>query len=88
MAKDLGGQLKTPTLPWKYSWMKIVFGWPLAKYGQQVLLKFRWKTAKWFDKIVSRSADNRLDMIAFQERNPGLDCRSVKPETKILQEKT
>jgi glycosyltransferase involved in cell wall biosynthesis len=56
-ARDLGGQLESPSLSWKYSWMKAIFGWRLAKYGQQVLLKLRWKTAKWWDKAVSRMAD-------------------------------
>ncbi len=53
MAVDLGGQLESPSLSWKYSWMKAIFGWRVAKYGQQVLLKSRWKTAKWWDKAAS-----------------------------------
>ncbi|MGA7295713.1 MAG: oligosaccharide flippase family protein [Terriglobales bacterium] len=55
MARDLGGQLKSPVLSWKYSWMKAIFGWHLAKHGQQVLLKLRWKAAKWWDRTVGMS---------------------------------
>jgi glycosyltransferase involved in cell wall biosynthesis len=57
MARDLGGQLVPPGLSWKYAWMKVIFGWRLAKHGQQVLLKLRWKMAKWWDKAVSRFSD-------------------------------
>jgi glycosyltransferase involved in cell wall biosynthesis len=58
-AKELGGDMECPRLSWKYSWMKTIFGWRRAKYGQQVLLKFRWGLAKWWDKAVSRIADKR-----------------------------
>jgi hypothetical protein len=49
-ARDLGGQLESPNLSWKYSWIKTIFGWHLAKYAKQMLLKLRWKMAKWWDK--------------------------------------
>jgi glycosyltransferase involved in cell wall biosynthesis len=58
-ARELGGQLEEPRLSWKYSWMKAIFGWRLAKYGQQVLLKFRWHMARWWDKAFSRIGDER-----------------------------
>jgi len=57
LARDLGGQLVSPGLSWKYAWMRVVFGWPVAKHGRQVLLKLRWKTAKWWDKAVSCFSD-------------------------------
>jgi glycosyltransferase involved in cell wall biosynthesis len=58
-ARELGGQLEEPRLSWKYSWMKAIFGWRLAKYGQQVLLKFRRHMARWWDKAFSRIGDER-----------------------------
>jgi hypothetical protein len=51
--------MEEPRLSWKYSWMKAIFGWRLAKYGQQVLLKFRWHLARWWDKAFSRIGDER-----------------------------
>ena len=66
LARDLGGQLVSPGLSWKYAWMKVIFGWPFAKYGRQVLLKLKWKTAKWWDKAASRfSDDGSLDTKAM-----------------------
>ena len=61
MAKDLGGQLGTPGLSWKYSWIKTAFGWSIAKSCQRLLLGFRWSFARFwdyalfrFDKITNR----------------------------------
>ena len=36
MAADLGGHLEEPSLRWKYSWMKPLFGWETAKRAQMV----------------------------------------------------
>lgn len=60
IAGDLGGQLGSPNLSWKYSWMKTLFGWRCAKWGQQVLLKFRWSLTKWWDKLLFRLSSRRL----------------------------
>ena len=54
MARDLGGQLGTPGLSWKYSWIKTIFGWHVAKSGQRFLLKLRWSAAKNWDHAVLR----------------------------------
>lgn len=35
-AIDLGGQLETPRLPWKYAWIQKLFGWQSAKQIQTV----------------------------------------------------
>lgn len=53
-ARNLGGQLSPPILSWKYSWMKAIFGWRLAKYGQQTLLTLRWSLQRNWDKGLSR----------------------------------
>lgn len=57
MAGDLGGQLESASLSWKYSWMKTHLWLASGQVCHQMLLKFRWKTAKWWDKAVSRIAD-------------------------------
>jgi hypothetical protein len=37
LASDLGGRLQRPRLPWKYAWIKSLFGWTCAKQVQQAL---------------------------------------------------
>jgi PST family polysaccharide transporter len=54
MAKQLGGQLSSPTLSWKYSWMKMLFGWNLAKRGQLLLLQLRWSSDRSWDRALFR----------------------------------
>jgi len=54
MARELGGQLGTPGLSWKYSWIETVFGWRIAKSGQQWLLKARWTAEKQWDHTAFR----------------------------------
>ncbi len=60
IARDLGGQLKSPNLSWKYSWMKTMFGWHRAKWGQQLLLKFRWSLTRWWYKLLFRVSNRWL----------------------------
>ncbi len=52
MARSLGGNLGTPGLSWKYSWIKKIFGWHIAKSGQQLILKTRWTAGKTWDHTV------------------------------------
>jgi glycosyltransferase involved in cell wall biosynthesis/peptidoglycan/xylan/chitin deacetylase (PgdA/CDA1 family) len=54
VAREIGGQLRTPNLSWKYSWIKIVFGWRMAKRGQQLLLKSMWTARKTWDHTAFR----------------------------------
>ncbi|MGA8151674.1 MAG: glycosyltransferase [Terriglobales bacterium] len=54
IARDLGGYLGAPSLSWKYSWMKAVFGWRVAKIGQELLLKSRWSVRKTWDHMALR----------------------------------
>lgn len=49
LARELGGHLGPPRLSWKYSWMKAIFGWGLAKRGQALLLKCRWTSERFWD---------------------------------------
>jgi glycosyltransferase involved in cell wall biosynthesis len=59
MASDLGGQLKPPYLSWKYSWMKALFGWRVAKSGQRAILKSRWSVERCWDKALFHLENRR-----------------------------
>jgi glycosyltransferase involved in cell wall biosynthesis len=52
LAQELGGQLEIPHLSWKYSWIKTVFGWRLARCAQVLLQRFRWSVERVWDKAV------------------------------------
>jgi glycosyltransferase involved in cell wall biosynthesis len=54
MAKDLGGQLEAPRLSWKYSWIKTIFGWRLAKRAQLLLPAIRWSLQRSWDQALLR----------------------------------
>jgi glycosyltransferase involved in cell wall biosynthesis/peptidoglycan/xylan/chitin deacetylase (PgdA/CDA1 family) len=49
MAHELDSQLPLPRLPWKYSWIKTISSWGIAKRSQQLLLKYRWAAGKHWD---------------------------------------
>ena len=59
MAKSLGGQLKPPRLSWKYSWIKALFGWRLARHAQWSLPKLRWSLVRFWDKALYRTEGPR-----------------------------
>jgi PST family polysaccharide transporter len=52
LARELGGQVETPRLSWKYSWIKVIFGWGFAKRSQQVLLRLRWSVTRLSDRAL------------------------------------
>jgi glycosyltransferase involved in cell wall biosynthesis len=54
VAKSLGGQLDAPSLPWKYSWIKSVFGWSWAKRAQLFVPSVKWSIIRSWDKALSR----------------------------------
>jgi hypothetical protein len=54
VAEELGGKLAVPRLSWKYSWMKAVFGWGLAKRTQLLLANARWSLIRSWDKAMFR----------------------------------
>jgi len=53
-AGELGGHLDLPSLSWKYSWIKAVFGWGLAKRAQVLLPRLRWSFVRFWDKAMSQ----------------------------------
>lgn len=52
LALELGGQLFTPTLPWKYSWMQRAFGWTFTKNTQRKLRQLRWSLQGFCDRAL------------------------------------
>jgi glycosyltransferase involved in cell wall biosynthesis/peptidoglycan/xylan/chitin deacetylase (PgdA/CDA1 family) len=51
-AGELGGKLKVPYLSWKYSWVKLVLGWSLAKRVALFARKIRWSSQKLWDEAL------------------------------------
>ena len=54
LASDLGGKLEIPRLRWKYSWMRPLFGYDLAKRAQLFLPWVKWTLIRFWDKVLSR----------------------------------
>jgi glycosyltransferase involved in cell wall biosynthesis len=54
VAKNLGGQLDPPRLPWKYSWIKTLFGWSGAKRAQLFLPSVKWSLVRLWDRALFR----------------------------------
>ena len=53
-AKELGGHLEPPRLSWKYSWIKAIFGWPLARRAQFFFPRLKASWARSWDKMLFR----------------------------------
>ncbi len=54
LCRTLGGKLEVPHLSWKYSWIRVLFGWRLARRAQWALPKLKWSAARLWDKILFR----------------------------------
>jgi hypothetical protein len=54
IAADLGGQLETPRLPWKYAYIQKVFGWTAAKRTQLYYNRYKFSMLKSWDKLLFR----------------------------------
>jgi glycosyltransferase involved in cell wall biosynthesis len=54
LARDLGGKLEPPTLSWKYSWIRAIFGWPLARRAQVTLPRLKWSLVRHWDNALFR----------------------------------
>ncbi|MFL6449627.1 MAG: glycosyltransferase family 2 protein [Bryobacteraceae bacterium] len=52
LAADLGGKLYPPSLSWKYSWIKALFGWELAKRAQSKTRSARWSFQSRWDRLL------------------------------------
>jgi glycosyltransferase involved in cell wall biosynthesis len=53
-ARALGGQIETPRLSWKYSWIESLFGKKLGRRAQFVLPRFKWSVLRFGDKLLFR----------------------------------
>ena len=54
IAGELGGRLKPPCLSWKYSWMRAILGWNVAKRCKLALPQFKWELLRLLDKTLFR----------------------------------
>lgn len=61
VARELGGYLEVPHLSWKYSWIKTIFGWPLARRAQVLAPSFRWSVEQLWDRAILRLEDQSLE---------------------------
>ncbi len=52
LAAELGEPLGTPALSWKYSWLRMSFGWRVTKPVQHWIRRLRWKCAKRIDYLL------------------------------------
>ena len=52
LAATLGGQLQTPRLPWKYSWIEKLFGWPVATQVRRRWNQFKSHAQRSWDKAL------------------------------------
>ena len=54
MARDLGGELRPPTLRWKYRWIRSVFGWRAAKRARRGLPQIKASMMRSWDEAMFR----------------------------------
>jgi len=59
-ARSLGGKLEDPQLTWKYSWIKALFGWNLAKQARVALPAAKWAVVRSWDRAMFRMEHNSL----------------------------
>jgi hypothetical protein len=63
IAKELGGEVHPPHMSWKYTWIKNLFGMPLARRAQVALPRFRWSLVRFWDKTLFRLGNRGLSGI-------------------------
>lgn len=54
LARQLGGDLQPPILPWKYAYISKVFGWPMAARAQMLLPRLRFSVRSYWDRALLR----------------------------------
>jgi len=52
LARELGGSLETPSLPWEYAWIKWIFGWTAAKGIQRSFAEAKVSLLRKWDKAM------------------------------------
>jgi hypothetical protein len=63
LAAELGGQLGSPALSWKYAWLEVCFGWFAVKPAQNVVRKIRWGLATKLDHLLFRLEERKHPQI-------------------------
>ena len=59
LARSFGGSLETPSLSWKYAWVKALFGWSAAKRFQMTARGVRWSVQRSWDRTLYDLESNR-----------------------------
>jgi glycosyltransferase involved in cell wall biosynthesis len=52
VSNDLGGQLQTPRLSWKYAWIAGIFGPSYGWRAQIILPRLKWSVLRFCDKVL------------------------------------
>jgi len=60
VAQELGGEVRVPSLSWKYAWIEALFGWNLARRAQLFAPRLRWGVVRAWDKAMFRA--KKLDL--------------------------
>lgn len=63
IASSLQGQLISPHLSWKYSWIKVIFGWSSAKWALMNLPAFRCSLARLLDRLLFWIENRKLSKL-------------------------
>jgi glycosyltransferase involved in cell wall biosynthesis len=61
LANSLGGQIRRPTLSWKYDWIRRLYGWPAAKRAQIRYNERKSSILTFWDKTLFRLLDRGID---------------------------
>jgi len=80
LAAELGGQLETPRLRWKYAWMRPLFGYRLAKRAQYLLPQIKWSIARSFDKAM-------FHFERYSVLSAGRRANKLQPNSETIREK-
>jgi glycosyltransferase involved in cell wall biosynthesis len=54
IAIDLNGNLESPSLSWKYNWLRRLFGWSVAKRARSILPMAKWSLIRHCDRALCR----------------------------------
>jgi glycosyltransferase involved in cell wall biosynthesis len=57
-AQELGGDIRTPRLSWKYSWIESLFGQKLGRRAQFALPRLKWSALRLGDRLLFRMANS------------------------------
>jgi glycosyltransferase involved in cell wall biosynthesis len=52
MAEALGGNIDVPRLSWKYEWVRVLFGWGLARRAQLFLPSVKSSAIRFWDRLL------------------------------------